>query len=311
MGIGSIASTNSMSGLQLTAVDSKSKKFQNEITNAQQQMQKLSSTQELSVMEKNTERQKLQKEISSLNAELKRHQEELSRSQKREAMMAELREDKELTKDEKSEDKIQAKETSLNTSDEKNLPADAKQTGRQGNVIVKNNDGTVILKESGRQTDETTEKGTVEKEAKASDSDTAVDAGLSHKKVHAMVSADSSVKQANRQGTIIAKTRDGIAILKGEMRQDEKRGIDTGKNQAELEKMEKKEQRAVAFQFSTLGEANNTMKSAAETNATGTKDNAQIDAGNNGFNNPFFNAMNAAQEDGWASQQRFFVSLGH
>lgn len=311
MGIGSIASTNNLSGMQMTTVDSKSKKFQNEITNTQQQIQKLSSDQELSVTEKTNERQKLQKEISSLNAELKRHQEELSRSQKKEAMMAELREDKELTKDEKSEDKIQTKETSLNTSDEKNLPTDAQQSGHRGNVIVKNSDGTVILKEAGKPADETREKGTAEKEEKASDSDIAVDAGLTHKEVHAMVSADSSVNQANRQGTVIAKTRDGIAILKGEIRQDEKRGVDTEKNQAELEKMEKKEQQAMAFQFSTLSEANSTMKSAAQTNAAGIANNAQINAGNSGFNNPFINAMNATQDDGWTSQQKFFVSLGH
>lgn len=311
MGIGSIASTNNLSGMQMTTVDSKSKKFQNEITNTQQQIQKLSSDQELSVTEKTNERQKLQKEISSLNAELKRHQEELSRSQKKEAMMAELRENKELTKDEKSEDKIQTKETSLKTSDEKNLPADAQQSGHRGNVIVKNSDGTVILKEAGKPADETREKGTAEKEEKASDSDIAVDAGLTHKEVHAMVSADSSVNQANRQGTVIAKTRDGIAILKGEIRQDEKRGVDTEKNQAELEKMEKKEQQAMAFQFSTLSEANSTMKSAAQTNAAGIANNAQINAGNSGFNNPFINAMNATQDDGWTSQQKFFVSLGH
>lgn len=314
MGIGSITSTSSMSGMQMTAVDSESKKFQNEITSAQQQMQKLSSKEELSVTEKNNERQKLQKEISSLNAELKRHQEELSRSQKREVMMAELLEDKQPTNEEKSEDKIQAKEseTSLDKSDEKNLPANGQQTGQQGTVIVKNSDGTVILKETSNQTDEANEKGIAEKETKNTDSDTAADAGLSHKEIRAMVSADSSIQQAGRQGTVIAKTRDGIAILKGEMRQDEKRGVDTEKNQAEIEKLEKQEARATAFQFSTLGEANNTMKSAAAANITGIKDNTQVNAGNNGLSNPFINALNVTQqEEGWVSQQRFHVSLGH
>lgn len=316
MGIGSITSTNSISSMQMNAAsstDSKSKKVQDEITLTQQQMQKLSSKEELSVVEKANERQKLQKEISSLNAELKRHQEELSKSQKRKAMMAELLEDKKPIDEEKSEDKIQSNETSSEKSDEKNLPTGEQQTGQQENVIVKNDDGTVILKDSAKQADESKENdaSVKEREAKNKDRDKAADAGMTPKEVHAMVSADSSVQQAGRQGTIIAKTRDSIAILKGEMRQDEKRGVDTEKNQAELEKLEKKENRAMAFQFSTLGEANNTMKSA-EANTTGAKDNKLIGSGNNGFSNPFINALNVTQQnEGWASQQMFHVSLGH
>lgn len=306
MGIGSVASTNSMSGIQMNTVDSKSKKFQNEITSTQQQMQKLSSKEELSVAEKTNERQKLQKEISSLNAELKRHQEELSRSKKREAMMAELQKDRESAKEEKTEDKVQANEASADKADKKNLSANGQQADRQGTVIAQNNDGTVLLKEELNQAGKAKED-TAEEETKTTDNDT--DISLSSKEIHAMVSADSSVQQAGRQGAIIAKTRDGIAILKSEMRQDEKRGVDTEKNQAEVEKMEKKEQRATAFQSSTLGEANSTMKSAAKANI-GTKDTAQVNAENNGFSNPFINAMNATQE-AWASQQRFFVSVGH
>lgn len=316
MGIGSITSTSSMSSMQINtagSTDTKSKKVEDEITSAQQQLKKLSSTQELSVAEKANERQKIQKEISSLNTELKQHQEELSRSQKREAMMAELLEDTKPANEEKSEDKIQTTKASSDKPDEKNLPAGEQQTGQQGNVILKNDDGTVILKDSAKQADETKENDTAEKEkaTKDKDRDKAADAGMTSKEAHAMISADSSIQQAGRQGAIVAKTRGGIAVLKGEMRQDEKRGIDTEKNQAELEKMEKKENRAIAFQSSTLGEANNTMKSA-ETNATGTKDNTLIGAGNNGFSNPFINALNVTQQnEGWASQQMFHVSLGN
>lgn len=312
MGIGSIASTSGMSGMQMnTAVstDSKSKKVEDEITSEQQQLQKLSSKQDLSVTEKTNERQKIQKEISSLNTELKQHQEELSRSQKREAMMAELLEDKKPANEEKTEDKIQTKETSADKSDEMKPQAGEQQTGQQETVIVKNDDGTVILKDSAKQADETKENISAEKETKTSDRDKAADAGLSRKEVRAMISADSSLQQAGRQGAIVSKTRDDIAVLKGEMSQDEKHGIDTEKNQAELEKMEKKEAKAMAFQFSTLGEANNTTKSATDT--TGANDNTLIGAGNNGFNNPFINALNVTQQDeGWASQQRFHVSLG-
>lgn len=311
MKINNAASTNSMSGIQVNTVDSKSKKFQNEITNVQQQLQKLSSKEELSVTEKANERQKLQKEISSLNTELKRHQEELSKSRKREAMMAELREDKESAKEEKPEDKIQTKETATDKAEEKSPTADGQQTGRSETVIAKNNDGTVILKGETNWSDESEEKGIVKETAKTADNGIAADTSLSQKEIHAIVSAGSFVQQAGRQGTIIARTRDGIAVLKGEMRQNERRGIETEKNLAEIEKMEKKEQRATAFQFSILGEAGNAMKSATGDYTAGTKDKAQMNAANNGFNNAFINALNVSQKEGGASQQKFFVSLGH
>ena len=320
MGIGSVTSTNSMSSMRmLTSVSSNSKikDIENEITNAKQQMQKISPKEELSAIEKETERKKLQREISSLNTELKQHQETLRKSQEREIRMAELQEDQKPAKEEKSEDKIQTTETSSDKADEKNLPADGQQTGRQGTVLINNSDGTVILKgkinqdeKSGvdtqeKQADETKEKGIAEKEAKTIDGDASKDSSLSHKKIYAIVSAGSSVQQANRQGTIIASTRDGIAILKGEINQDEKRGVDTERKQAELEKMEKREQRAISFQSSILGEANNTMKSAAETNVTGINDKAQVNVNNNAF----VNAIKAAQEETQAAQERFHISF--
>lgn len=104
MGIGSVTSTNNMSSAKmLTAVstDSKINSIQNKITDAKQQMQKISPKEDLSVNEKEIERKKLQKEISSLNTELKQHQEALSKSQKREILMAELQEDQEQTKEKK------------------------------------------------------------------------------------------------------------------------------------------------------------------------------------------------------------------
>lgn len=320
MGIGGVTSTNSMSGMQtLKAVsaDPKIKKIQNEITDAKQQMQKLSLKEELSDNEKETEREKLQKEISGLNTKLQQQQEEFRKSQKKEIMMAKLQEDQKPTKEEKSEDKIQTKGASSDKADEKNLPANRHQTVSQGTVIANNKDGTVILKgkmnqdekrsvdTKEKQPDETKEKGIAGKEEKDTNSDTATESGMSHKKIYAIVSADSSVRQARRQGTIIASTGDGIAILKGEINQDEKLGADTEKKQTELEKMEKKEQRAMAFQSSILYEANNTMKSATETNETGINDKTQ----DNAKNNAFINALKVSQEETQAAQQKFHISF--
>lgn len=320
MGIGSVTSTNSIAGMQMisaASTDPKIKNIQNEITDAKQQMQKLSSKEELPANEKANERKKLQKEISDLNAELKQHQEELRRSQKRENLLAELREDQGPAKEEKTEDKIQAAQASTDRPDEKKQPVDAQQTEPQEAVISSSSDGTVILKAGPnpaenrdtdtRPADETKEEAVAETETKPIDSAVAADTGLSHKDMRAMVSANSSVQQADRQGTVIARTRDGIAILKGEMKLDELRGADTEKKQEALEKMEQKETQATAFQFSVLGEANNAMKSASEVNGTVTTDWSQVNAGNNAF----LSAMKISQESEQAAQQRFVVSFGN
>lgn len=319
MGISSITSANNMSVMPMTAVDlkdQKSKSIQNEITDVQQQMQKLSSKEELSVDEKTNERKKLQREISSLNTELKQHEEELLRSQKRERMLAELRETAAPAKENEAEGKIQPTGSSSNTTGQKNLPSDGSrhQTAQPGSVITQSDDGTVILKEilnqnttsaidtKNQQTDETKEEAADKEKAESSDDDAVTDTNPSGQKMHAMVRADSSLQQANRVGTIIARTGDGIAILKGEINQDKIRDADAGSEgrQAELEKMEKQEQRAMAFQFSILGEANNAMKPAAETNVTA-KDNAEANA--------YINALNISLEEE-ISQPKFFVSFG-
>ena len=155
-----------------------------------------------------------------------------------------------------------------------------------------NSDGTVILKAGTNQAknhgvdteknpvDETKEEDIAENEAKPTGSDMSADSGLSHKDMRTMVSADSSVQQADRQGIVIARTRDGIAILK--------------------------EQRATTFQFSILGEANNAIKSSAETPAAGVKDNTQA----NTENNAYINALKISQENEQSQQQRFYVSFG-
>lgn len=317
MGIGSVTSMNSMSGMRTITAGSaepKSKRIQNEIINVQQQMQNLSSKEDLSVNEKTNEREKLQKELSSLNTELKQYQEEFRKSQRREIMMAELQEDKETAKDEKPEAKTQTEEKSLDNADEKNLPADGQHTDRQGVVVFRDSDGVVILKDGlnqneesdvnndKKQTDESKEDIAAKKPDNV-DNAAAKDASLSHKEIHAMVSAGSSVQQANRLGTIIANTSDGIAILKSEIDRDEERGIDTERKRADLEKMEKAEQRTIAFQSSILGEANSAMKSAATTNAVGIKDGTQINV-----ENAFINAMKVSQEE-QVSQQKFNVSF--
>ena len=150
MGIGSITSAGSMSAMQMPTTglkDQKSKNLQTEITDVQQQIQKLSSEEDLSASEKANEQKKLKREKSSLDTELKQHQEELLRSQKREEMLAELRAAQLPDKEKAAKEDSQSAETSSDTADEKTQPASEGQTPQPGTIITQNSDGTVILKE--------------------------------------------------------------------------------------------------------------------------------------------------------------------
>lgn len=289
MEIGRVSSWNRMSDMQMNKTgltDTKSKSIQKEITDVQQQMQKLPSKEEFSASEKAEERKKLQKEISNLNIKLKLHQEELLKSQKREAMLAELQVEK---------------ETSPDKADKEEPSAQEKQAGGQGSVITKNSDGTVILKEEKNQDGKRSEE-TEDKKKENIETDEVKDAGLSHKEMYAIVSADNSIQRADRQGVVIARIKDGVVILKGEINQDERYGADTGKKQAEFEKMEKREQRARAFQYSALGEANITVRSAAQAKLPGAKESVQA--------NSEKSVVKFFQED-QAARQRFHISFGN
>lgn len=316
MGIGSITSTNSMSVMQMTSTDlrdQKSKNIQSDITDAQQQMQKLSSKEELSADEKANEKKKLQREISNLNTKLEQHQEELVRSHKREIMLAQLLEDREPAKKDTTEDEASEKEAAADTSVQENLPAGTQQTAQPGTVITQSGDGTVTLREVMNQTkgtdtekaqsDETKETSATEEAAKKSEDDTKTDTVPSHKDMQAMVSADSSLQQAGRQGTVIAKIDGGIAILKGEIKQDEFRGDHTDRKQAAVEKLEKQAQQATEFQFSMLGDAIDAMKPAAEANGSITN-KAQDET----ENTLYISGLHVQQEE-QALQQGFHVAI--
>ena len=315
MGISGITSTNSMSSMQFSMADlkdQKSKSIQKEITDVQQQMQKLSSEDELSVNEKENEKKALKRERSSLDTELKQHQDELLRLHKREIKLAELQEERKPEKEEKAEDKTAPPEVSSDKEEEKKLSADEEQTAQPGTIITQNNDGTVILKEvmnqaesadadiENKPADEAEEVAMAEKETETADDDPLADARPSAQEVQAMVSADTSMQLADRLGAIVAKTNDGIAILKGEIKQDEYRGVDTERKQAELKQMQEQQQRETAFQFSLLGEAANIRETAADVSAkdtpAGTERSLQV------------SGLNTAQED-QALQQGFQVAI--
>lgn len=332
MSIGGVTSANSMSVMQMTSTnitDTKSKSIQKELTDVQQQIRQLSSDKELSINEKSNERKQLQKEKNDLNTELKQRQEELSRSQKREIMLAKLREESQgvqkesntdgeiLPKENASDDKLRTNETAAGQTAEKNPAVDGSQSGQTrqpGTIITQSSDGTVILKEAAAQTEntgtdpvkeasaasaESEEKAVSETETTPAEDSTVTDTGFSDREVHAMVSADVSAQQANRLGTVVARTDNGIAILKGEIKQDERRGVDTERKQDELDRMKRQRARAMAFQFSVIGGMNDARKAAEEANADETTDNAG--------KSTYAGALNISPED---QAGRFYVSFG-
>ena len=75
MKINGLNGTNAQfGGMNMKATDSFSKNVQNQIANAQKQLQELSANKEMSMEEKLKKRQEIQQEITNLNNELRQHQ---------------------------------------------------------------------------------------------------------------------------------------------------------------------------------------------------------------------------------------------
>lgn len=176
-------------------VDPVSKNLQNQIANAQQKLQSLSSDEKMTPEEKMKKRQEIQQEITSLNQQLRQHQidqrkEERAKEQAKNAMA-----DMQKADSEKPENK---------------------------------------------------------------------ESGLSKTKVNAMISADSSMKQAKVHKNVETQLGAAVSVLQSEIHLDAGRGQSTEKKQEELAKVEGRANAAASSQMSVLGDANKAMKEAAE-----------------------------------------------
>lgn len=118
--------TSRLQASQLT--DAESKGIQNKITDAQQQLQKLSSNQELTAEEKKQKRQEAQKQIADLNRELRQRQMELRREQMEE-------QDRRKTEEQKQQKDTPAKEEASVRSGEKTSP-DREETEEEKTVTA-------------------------------------------------------------------------------------------------------------------------------------------------------------------------------
>lgn len=172
--------------------DSVSKSIQNQIANAQKQLQQLGENKDMTPEEKMKKRQEIQQEINNLNQQLRQHQIEKRKEQQA-----------------------------------KNAPEKQANNNKQKN---------------------------------ASDQK----AGLSTTSMQAMISANSSIKQAKVQGSTAAQMEGKAGVLKMEIKLDESRGGDTAAKETELAEVEQKAESAANGQLGTLAEANQTMTEAAK-----------------------------------------------
>lgn len=202
MTINAINGTNTQLGQMKMnqATDSYSRNIQNQIVNAQKQLQELSSNEDMTLEEKMKKRQELQQQISDLNMQLRQHQIEQRR------------------------EKQQAKSSS--TDDVFGGASNAERT--------KSGDKNV---------------------------------GLSQASMTAMISADSSMKQAKVQGSVASRFEGRAGVLEIEIKLDESRAVNgktanTEGKRAELAEIERKAMDVTAAQMETLGEVNKSIEEA-------------------------------------------------
>lgn len=101
--------------------------------------------------------------------------------------------------------------------------------------------------------------------------------GLSQASMTAVISADSSLKQAKVQGSVATRMDGRTGVLESEIKLDKVNGGDTRAKEAELTKVEQKAQTATASQLSTLADASKSMEEAAKADSKSEKtDNEDI-----------------------------------
>ncbi|MCM1049800.1 MAG: FlxA-like family protein [Clostridiales bacterium] len=88
--------------------------------------------------------------------------------------------------------------------------------------------------------------------------------GISQGSMEAMISADVSMKQAAKQGSVATKMEGRAGVLEMEIKLDSARNGDTSAKQKELANVEQKAANAAASQLDTLSKANKTLKEAAD-----------------------------------------------
>ena len=90
------------------------------------------------------------------------------------------------------------------------------------------------------------------------------DKGISSSSMQSILSADSSMKQAQVQGSQATKMQGRAGVLKTEIKLDAAKGGNTRQKEEELSKLEGKIQAAQTSQISSLSQANKAIEEAAK-----------------------------------------------
>ena len=98
--------------------------------------------------------------------------------------------------------------------------------------------------------------------------------GLSQASMQAILSADSSMKQASVQGSMAAQMEGRAGVLEAEIKQDGGRG-NTEKKKEELADLQAKAQAATSAQVSILSDANRAIEEAGKDDGAETDDSAK------------------------------------
>ena len=129
--------------------------------------------------------------------------------------------------------------------------------------------------------------------------------GFSQAGMEAIISAGSSLKQAQVQGSVATRMENRAGVLKSEIKQDAGKGNIEAK-EAELAKIEQKAENAAASQGNTLASANQTLQESAKAEQKDSKEegktekqDSKTNIGNNGKKG--LETHDTALEEAWES----------
>lgn len=213
-----------------------SKNIQDEISEVQRQKQGLSSKPEMSEGERSKKKQELQQKLNSLNTRLRQRQAEVSRKQKQADRLEELSAS-DTGRTRRTEEKNSSKTApgrKAGRNRGQSIDAETPVTKDSAEKMT----GTGDTERSAGKTEHST--GEIKRSAEDERDEKLKNSGIPQDKIQSIVGGEISREQTERREAVIARIEGGIAILKGEIRQDEMLGNDVQKKKADLKARETK-----------------------------------------------------------------------
>ena len=262
-------------------VDTESKQIQAQITNAQNKLQQITSNQNMSDEEKSRLRQEIQKQISELNNQLRKHQLEMRQQQQQAAdtrrSSQDTRQTEDVSKDQdagriedsrrnqealRKQDNRKAQDNRRAQEARRADDARAQDLRRQDDARqmqdARRTEDIRQSQDTGRTQDNRQTNSSIDKSA--SDNDERRTTDIPAVEMKAVISADNAVKHASRQGQVSSSISSKARVLEGEIRQDSRSERNTKSKQAELETLERKAAATSSAQMSILSDASGEVR---------------------------------------------------